>query len=292
MNSRTDFIKNELMKTGFALEDKVIAVFNDLKGFEIEPNYNFTDWQTGNVRELDMRVTFNVSPSPIHIEYVLLIECKKLLGNAWTFIRSSGEHVLFKNVSSIWDDFDGIGRKVPIAKILDPIIRTHIPCDTFASRYKEIITDKDKSNKREDNILSSAIKLSKAIYFEQKGAKRTGAFLTSAKKDIDRVRIYYPIIIFEGEMYEATMLPEVSVKSISSVHLNNFSIQNGEEIDMIIDVIKLENLKDFIKKELLPEAKRIKKNEAKFRDSYLNVVHKIKLKKKLARSIETARSFL
>jgi hypothetical protein len=293
MNSKEDFIKREIVKTGFPLEDRVASVFHELENFEVGPSYNFADWQTGDIRELDMRVTYQVTPPPIRIEYVLLIECKSLPGNAWTFIKSSEEHILFKNSVSMWDNVRRMGRQEPVVKILEPVIKVnHITGDTFSRRYKEIIVDKERSNKRDDNILSSCIKLAKAVYFEREREKRSNMFLMGMKKDVDNIRLYYPIIIFDGEMYEATMLPDVSIRSISNAHLSHFSIQNGEEIDTVIDVMKSEKLKSSIQAGLLEEARQVRENEEKFRSSYLSLIHKMKLKKRIAQSLEMMKDFI
>jgi len=294
MGSQTDFIKRELSKTGFQLEDKVASIFYKLKDFEIEPSYDFTDWQTGGTRELDMRITYHVTPQPIRIEYILLIECKSLPGHAWTFIRSHGDHILFKDATSIWDNVGKSGRQEPLIKILEPLIKVNQPvAGTFSTRYKEIIIDKEKSNKRDDNILSSAVKLAKVMYFEQKREKRIDAILMrSSKKNFDHIRIYYPLIVFEGDMYEATLLPDVHLKSISSAHLRNFSIQNRKEIDMVIDVVKVEKLKDFIQTAFLKEAEQVRKNEAELRKPYLSLIEKMKFKKKIVRSLEMLADFV
>jgi len=294
MNSKIDFIKKELSKTGFQLEDKVASVFYELKNFEVEPNYHFTDWQTGDTRELDMRATCRITSLPIKIEYILLVECKSLPGHAWTFIRSQGDHILFKDASSRWDDVGRLGRQEPAVKILEPTIKVNkIVADTFSHRYKEIILDKRKSNKRVDNILSSVIKLAKVMYYEQKRERRIDSILTSKmKKNIDHIRIYYPLIVFEGDMYEATMLPNVRIKRISSAHLSHFSIQKGKEIDMVIDVVKLENLKDLIQRGLLIEANQVKEKEDKVRNSYLSLIQKIKFKERIISSFEMLSDFV
>ena len=52
-------------------------------------------------------------------------------------------------------------------------------------------------------------------------------------------------------------------KAISSAHLNIFSIQNEEEMNTVIDVVKLENLKEFLQKGLLEEINQIRENEKK-----------------------------
>ena len=294
MNSKIDFIKEELSKTGFQLEDKVASVFYELKNFEVEPNYHFTDWQTGDTRELDMRATYRVTSLPIKIEYIILVECKSLPGHAWTFIRSQGDHILFKDATSIWDDVGRLGRQKPVVKILEPTIKVNkIIADTFSHRYKEIILDKRKSNKRDDNILSSVIKLAKVMYYEQKRERRIDSILASKMKDnIDHIRIYYPLIVFEGDLYEATMLPDVKLKRISSAHLSHFSIQRGKEINMVIDVVKYENLKDFIQRGLLIETSQIKEKEGELRDSHLSLIQKIKFKEKIISSFEMLSDFM
>ena len=167
-----------------------------------------------------------------------------------------------------------------------------IIADTFSSRYKEIITDKDKSNKREENILTCTTKLAKAIYFEQRMQETNNSLVASLKKDIDYVKIYYPIVVFEGEMYEATMLPNLTVRPISSVHLDSFSIQNKQELSTTIDFVKLQHLKSFLQKGMLIEASQIRENEKNNRNAYLKQIRKIKQKTKLNKSLEQLIGFV
>lgn len=277
--SDIEFVKKELQKTGFQLEDKVASVFSKLKNCEVESNYYFTDWQTGDVRELDLRITYEVTSPPIRIEYTFLTECKRLPGHAWVFIRSRGSHLVFKDAISTWDNVGKIGRQEPVVKILKPIFRIDdLVCDTYSHRFKEIILDKKRSNKRDDNILSSSIKLAKVLYFEQKRNKEHNETLRrSIKREFDLIRIYYPLIVFEGKMFEATMLPDLDVKPISSAHLNHFSIQNGKEIEMIIDIVKVDDLEEFIQKRFLMEASQVKENEAKLRASYLSLINILRM---------------
>jgi len=268
MGTKEDFIKQEIEKSGFDLEDKVASVFRELKYFDVEQSYTFTDWQTGDVRELDLRVTYKVTAAPIEIEYVLLVECKKLPGNAWAFVRSTGDSIISKNSLSVWDNYNTLGRQGPLVDILKPVTKINcLTADTFSSRYKEIITDKKKSNKKENNILTCTTKMAKAIYFEQRRQEGTNSVLAVLKQDVDYVRIYYPLVVFEGEMYEAAMLPNPTVRPISSAHLDSFSIQNNQELSMTIDVVKPQNLKSFLQKGLLVEACEIRKKEKAFGDS-------------------------
>ena len=76
------------------------------------------------------------------------------------------------------------------------------------------------------------------------------------------------------------MFPDLDVKPISSAHLNHFSIQNGEEIGMIIDIVKVDNLRDFIQERFLMEANQVKEKEAEIRDSYLSLIRRLRMSSK------------
>lgn len=277
-SSEIDFIKKEIQKTGFPLEDKVESIFSELENCEVEPNYHFTDWQTGDIRELDLKIIYRVTSPPIKIEYIFLVECKHLPGHAWIFIKSRGDQLIYKNVISTWDNVWRVGRPEPVVEILKPIFKVNdLVCDTYSHRFKEIILDKKKSNKRDDNILSSSIKLAKVLHFEQKrDVEMNEVFRRSIKREFDRIQIYYPLIIFEGKMFEATMFPDLEVKPISSAHLDHFSIQNGKEVGMIIDIVEVDDLRNFIQKRFLNEASQVKEKEAEVRDSYLSLIKRLR----------------
>jgi len=281
-SSEIDFIKKEIQKTGFQLEDRVASIFSELKNCEVEQNYYFTDWQTGDFRELDLKITYKVTSPPINIEYIFLVECKHLPGHAWVFVRSRGDQLVFKNVMSTWDNVGKDGRQEPVVEILKPIFKVNgLVCDTYSHRSKEIILDKKKSNKRDDNILSSSIKLAKVLHFEQKKNRKFDEILReSIKREFDKIKIYYPLIVFEGKMFEAAMFPDLDVKPISSAHLNHFSIQNREEIGMIIDIVKVGDLRDFIQERFLMEANQVKEKEAEVRDSYISLIRKLRMSSK------------
>jgi hypothetical protein len=275
--SEIDFIKKQMKKSGFQLEDKVASLFSEFKNCEVEQNYCFTDWQTGLFRELDMKVDFEVTSYPIEVNYKFLIECKRLTGHAWVLIRNRGHSFVFKNATSMWDNYGQLGRQEPVSKILNPIFKYEFICDTYSKRFKEIILDRSKSNNKTDNIFSSSIELAKVLDFEQRSDFKVNEMLvTSSERRIDRINIYYPLIVFEGKMFEATMLPNLEIKPISSAHLRHSSIQNGEEILMLIDIVEANNLKEFIKEKFLKEVDQVRKNVAEVRDSYLSLIDRLK----------------
>ncbi len=51
------FVQKKMRESGFQLEDKVWSIFtNKLPGCEIDQNTHFTDWQSGESRELDLKI--------------------------------------------------------------------------------------------------------------------------------------------------------------------------------------------------------------------------------------------
>ena len=281
--SEREFVKRELQKTGYPLEDKVASILSELlENCDIEPNYYYTDWQTEDSRELDLKVTYEVTSRPITIEYIFLIECKRLPGHVWAFIESRQRPFLFKDSVSIWDHIEKIGRQEPVVEILKSLTKLdEIECDIYSHRFKEIILDAKKSNKRGDNIRSATIGLAKAMYYEQKRDNSLNKMLReNIKRESDYIRIYYPLIVFEGKMYGAKMLPDVDPRRISSAHLHHFSLQKGKEMEMIIDVVGSQSLRDFIRDKFLLEVNMIRKKEAKLRNSYLELIKRLMLSEK------------
>jgi len=285
--SKEDFIKREIEKTGFDFEDKVTSKIKELGNFDVQTSYDFIDWQTGEPLELDVRATYKVTSSPIQIEYVLLIECEKVPGNAWAFIKSTGDAITSKNALSMWDDIDTISRQQELVEILKPMTKVNAPvADSYSNRFKEIVVDSKIPNNRDNNIINCTRKLAKVIYFEKRAHERNNAILATQVEDIDNVKIYYPMIVFDGDIYEATMLPSLKVRQISSVHLNKLSIENKQEIQMTIDVVNFENLQQFLKKGLLVEAREILSREKGNRQAYINRIHKLKQKQRLNKRLQ------
>jgi hypothetical protein len=77
-------------------------------------------------------------------------------------------------------------------------------------------------------------------------------------------------------MFEATMLPRLDVRHISSAHLNHFSIQDRKEVSMVIDVIEMQNLRKFIQGRLRKEIREIEAQWSKSKEKYLSLIKKIR----------------
>lgn len=215
MNDVREFIKGELKKKGYSLENYVQSLLVSKK-WRVQPHAYFLDKDTGKGRELDLKA-FNDNFVSDHwrARFVLnlLVQCKKLPGNAWIFFSAPErpQHGIIEasnlakslNLPRFFWVFDKDG--------------THFDrSDMLATNYCEVITDETKSNKRVDNIWECVVSLIKATSqeFEQDDAdnkqyfEEIGSYEEFIKNPFEMVSIYYPLIVFEGKMYECTFSGE------------------------------------------------------------------------------------
>lgn len=114
---------------------------------------------------------------------------------------------------------------------------------------------KEKSNKREDNIWESEITLIKAISqqvereneFLKERLEELSSYSRFSIENYERVEIFYPIIVFEGNMYEATftndnivLFPREYLRLQFDYHSGNY---NGK---YFIDVVKKEKFPSYL----------------------------------------------
>ncbi len=284
---KIEFVQRKMKESGFQLEDRVYSIFAEhLQDCEIEQNYHFSDWEKSEDREIDLKITYAVTDPSIWVEYIFLIECKQLPDHFWSFVRSRQQRMVFKNGFSIWDHVGVTGRQEKVVDILGPIFKINeIACDTYAQTYKELLPDKtkgdsdsNKSNNRNDNIRISEIKLAKAFYFEKRNALQEAEIGRYWEAITDHIQIFYPMIIFQGNLFEANMhFDPPRVRSIGSAHFNHRSIQDKENIRMLIDVIHINSLEQFIDCKILPEIYQVRENCAKYGDSYKAQVKSLRL---------------
>lgn len=209
MDNETEFIKNELKKKGYPLENYVQSLLIRKK-WDVQPNSYFLDKDTNMGRELDMKASnegfvFDHWGSPCILN--LLVQCRRLPGNAWVFFSAlqGGSHL---NIET-----SNLAKSLNLSRYLWTFDKsgTHFDdSDMLATNYCEIITDATKSNKKVNNIWECVISLIKATSQELESddankklyLKEIGSYDEFVKDPSEVVNIYYPLIVFEGKMYE------------------------------------------------------------------------------------------
>lgn len=210
MADEIEFIRNELKRKGYPLENYIAGSLAGKK-WHVQPNAYFLDKDTDKGRELDIKAEYEGFQSNSWTYFIpqLLIQCKKIIGNAWIFFS-----VPQKEYFSTYILRSDLAKwlRVDTYRIFD-IKGTHFDkCETLATNYCEIITDKEKSNKRDDNIWECVTTLIKATSQELEKSdadckqyieKDLSSFSEFEEDPAEIVYLFYPAIVFEGNMYEA-----------------------------------------------------------------------------------------
>lgn len=198
--------------------------------WHVQPNAYFLDKDTDKGRELDIKASFDEFDSSGSWTFLvdLLIQCKKLPGHAWIFFSNpSPPHR--RILRYCLNDFLEFG----YYSIYDIKGTCYGKNAVLATNFCEIIMDSKKSNKKDDNIWECVITLIKATSQELNDAKTdTKQYLEDwtsfdefVEDPFELVQIFYPLIIFEGQLYEA------------SFDGNDISLEPKDHIQLSVDYI-------------------------------------------------------
>ena len=257
MTNQTEFLKRELKKKGYPLENYLQALLAN-KGWHVQPNAYFLDKDTNKGRELDIRAIYDdfEYSSWSYFPLNLLIQCRRIEGNAWIFFSVPQRSTLLTKISRY-----GLPEFLESAGlVIFGMGETHFEkSEVLATNYCEIITDKKKSNKRTDNIWNCVITLIKATSQELEQAhaetkrylEEEGGFSDFAENPIELVNIFYPLIVFEGKMYEAKFFNnDIELERREYVQLF-VDYQSGRyKGEFCIDVITKERFSEYLKEVL------------------------------------------
>ena len=257
MNDEIEFIKHELKKRGYPLESYVQSLLVSKK-WHVQPNAYFLDKDTDKGRELDIKAIFDdfKSYSWSHLIINLFIQCRKLPGNAWVFFSPPKLSAPYKHITKYGlTDFLRLGSS-PLG-IFDPKGTHFDKSEILATNYCEVITDKKKSNKRTDNIWECVITLIKATSQELQEASTDtrqfidvdeGSFDEFIKDPFELVSIFYPLIVFDGKMYEAKFSnDEITLEAKEYVQLFVDYISGRYKGRFFIDIVSKEGFSEYLK---------------------------------------------
>lgn len=252
-NGKIEFIRDELKKKGYPLENYVQSLLVK-KEWHVQPNAYFLDKDTGKGRELDIKAIYEgfESDSWSAFAATLLIQCRRLPGNAWIFFSTPA--TISRSISKYGlADF----LKCSDLGIFDTKETHFDKSEVLTTNYCEIIIDKEKSNKRDDNIWECVMTLIKATSQEMEWPLADsrlylehdlGSYEAFAESPFEVVWFSYPLIVFEGEIYEAKFLhEEIALKKRKYVQLSVDYISGRYKGEFCIDIITKERFADYLR---------------------------------------------
>lgn len=172
--SRGDRLKEKVWrdidKSGIELEIKAAEVFRQTSGWAVSPIYNFVDLDSRKGREIDFWVNFEkeleIPDYSLLFSVSVLVECKKIPGNAWIFFPASKADAF--GLFSYSDALGGGMRANGFPNVFTNLLEHRVAYDTVSVHNKESVTDRKKSNGRTDNLYKGLVSLAKCLDERQK----------------------------------------------------------------------------------------------------------------------------
>ncbi len=208
----------DIQKTGYPTEIVSASVMQQ-RGWGIIHNPSYLDDREGRSREFDIRAfrswSFQTAGRRFIIDVLLLVECKKS-EKPWVFFITPEDHgsprlgTVIKNHISNRKIFTNRHHGSAECAISDEVLRTfhhYFQKRHLARTFYEPL----KSQERADHsqmIYSAVLSCVKATIFHYKD-----------QPSENRLTIYYPVIIFSGNLYEAEVASDKTVNLAHSQHV-------------------------------------------------------------------------
>jgi hypothetical protein len=254
MPSQEDSIREELIKTGFPTE-VVSSTIMQGRGWFVMHNPSYLDDAEDRSREFDIRA-YKAKKETYHskeysVGIYLVTECKKS-DKPWVFFTTPEKHLNSRLGGVIrWrlekkQAFSD--RSNEISLISDSHLRAfhhYFREARLARTFHQVFR---KENERSQMIYSAVMSVVKAtLFLTRKSFARSETWL----------RIYYPLVIFSGDLFEAQVQPNKEIKLLQSKHLqlsfNYFTPEvqqttyGQSENEFIIDIVHEDYLDEFLK---------------------------------------------
>jgi len=236
-----DFLLEEIKKSGYPLEIEISSILEQNKWFVINNGY-YLDKTTNKEREIDITANYPlIKGDTPKIEFLctitLVIECKKSNTYSWVFFSRPTVIKLF----SLGQYVDYVRVLAFQTEVLDHFEKNHYEnFDNVASTYAEFkVKKKNKITKTEqsqkDEIFTAVNQLKNYILYDKDS--------TRVQFQFPFIRIYYPIIVFDGELFECTI--EKGVPKLKKANHILLRYWHPEGV-IFFDIVKKEFFKHFI----------------------------------------------
>jgi hypothetical protein len=237
-------------------------------GWRVYPNIHFRDRDLNTDRELDIwadkEYFLELGPTAgelLVLRFHLIIECKKIPGNAWIFFPKPVEKgltpIFFPRMYTLLDAFDLESEDLPVHLMTPLHYRRGFP----SRGYTELILREKLSNKKRDNLWEAMVSVVKAtseaknVYLNDEGVidvvdKLKGGQVLSWVDCGSPMSICYvfPLVVFEGKMFAAKFpLAKENLNETSYVHCQNEYKSAKYDEYARIDIVEKRFLQEYLK---------------------------------------------
>jgi len=244
-----DFFQNSYLKSGNSLESHTASVLS--QNFDVQHQPAFLDLDEGKSREGDIlakeifpHISLINSNTPIVGQLILPVECKNLPDHGWIFTEA-------KSTQNLWH-FTLIRSRNNILENLLP--ETPLSKLRGTSSFLEKIIDinsgtQSKTNKQTNNIHDSSpkvIKLTRHLINQDKTEARFLYRYYNTARQIIFLKIYQPLIIFNGRLY-VKGTNEERITPVKYLQFHREYKTEAYDEDVTIHVVSRDNIEEYLR---------------------------------------------
>lgn len=248
-------IRVELLKTGFPTEITVSSSLESI-GWAVMHNPSYLDPQTGKSREFDIRA-YKEFPEPEHrpslrLGVYLLVECKKS-EKPWVFFTTPcvNEIVPDRRI----EEFIQTSKRIPPKVIWADGARNQLQSKGNPADFHHYFSQDRWARTFHHMFRGEENESSKQIYGAIMSVVNTVLFYRdNYTHDANWVPVFYPVIVFNGELFEAVVHTKTNLTLNRSDHLvleyhlampSKYAGGEVREDTFLIDVLTDNFLSDF-----------------------------------------------
>jgi hypothetical protein len=264
----------DIDQSGVELELRVASIFSKA-GWGVALHQPYKDYDEDKIRELDfvgaMGADIDIPGYEFTLYMRLLGQCKKIPGNSWTFFYLQQDEVatgLYIPHMLALGEFQGrlgtsrYSTDDPFNDLVQRVRKT----DAVATVYREAVLDPKKSNKRTDNLFEAVITITKAWeHYRRQGLETRAQNLEEYASELqhlnraeavrkhladklvfDGMNVYQPLIVFQGNMFVASMetrelKPAKLVRLLVDYQSSKYDVKA-----LYVDVCHADHLKEYL----------------------------------------------
>jgi len=236
-------IKNDIKKSGFPLEIEVGALLSR-NNWDVNHQTYFYDQEEDKARALDIvatRLELIESSRLNRINITLLIECKRSFDKPWVFYttpKGENHEPMLGSVSFI--------KFISVPELELRNYGLFYQSHYFFNEIQKITTLNYEPFSERKNIFTATNQVLKALHYKRKTTKELLRKLPSHLQNI--VIIYYPLIVFDGMMYECELSEnDIEITPLEYIQYKvSHGISGETEETFIVDVVKKKFLDTYI----------------------------------------------
>lgn len=239
-------IREDLEKTGYPTEIVTAAVMQS-HGWFVLHNPSYLDDTEKRSREFDIRayrtIWKEIEDQKYSFGFYLITECKKSV-NPWVFFTTP-EGNRDSRLGRIIKWSFGRGQAFtdnsnPSSLVSDAELRAYhhyFKNERLARTFHQPFRGEGKAEH------------SQMIYSAVMSAIKATIFLSKETPISNWLRVFYPVVIFSGPLFEARVGPNKSIELISSNYVQlsfHYMTPGSEETEFRVDIVHEDHLKNFL----------------------------------------------